>query len=240
MALRQESLCRLDYFNSAILYHNRELFTGDEIDNSDREAVLMVATLTFMQACNRYDPNGERSMLSTVYTDQLHTPIDAHKLWVRNWPVETLSVVKISDRVDSYDIETATNYTLINKRYIQYPAKFKQSDATWSSWTSGDDLTDENAVQLTYTGGYVTTDWQTLRIYAGVDDDFDVPTNIEDAVGRIALQMLLEGLFERGTFGIQSQSRLSESITIDRFDQSALPRTVKETIEKYRDISEAF
>lgn len=240
MALRQESLCRLDYFNSTILLNNRQLFTENQIDNSDREAVLMVATLRFMQACGRYTEDGERSMLSTTYTDQLHTPTDPHKLFIRNWPVETLSVVKISDRVDSYDTETATNYTLINKRYIQYPAKFKSSDAAFGAWTSGDDLTDENSVQLTYTAGYVTTDWENLAIYAGVISDFDVPTDIEDAVGRIALAFFLEGLSERGTFNIQSQSRLSESITIDRFDQSAWPRTVFETIERYQDIGQAF
>ena len=94
-----------------------------------------------------------RVLDSATFTEELYTGDDTDVLFLRNWPVSTLTTVALWDGDDSWDAETASYYLLCNQRYIQYPALGQESNASWSNWQSNY----RNGIKITYTAGYVNS-----------------------------------------------------------------------------------
>ena len=225
-----DSLCRLQYLKSEILLNMK--MTGASV--GDIGDVFLQSALA--SATREFEGLTNRNLIQATVTDELYTPIHERKLYLKNYPVTTLTTVKFWDDNDSYDTETSTNYTLRDQRYIWYPAKGKEASGLYTQFT----VNDEDSVSVTYTYGYKVLNWNSLNIWSKYDadhlTDFNVPEDMEHAVGVMAALAIQDGRWDRGTLGMTSKSTMGESIVIDKFDLSNYPRVVIDAVERYRDI----
>ena len=135
------SLCRLSVLKSA-------LFLDISVTTFDASMQFLLQEISRL-----VETYLGRTLEQTTYTDEMYTGNNSDGLFLNNWPVTTLSAVKLWDGSSTYATETATYYTLINQRWIQYPGLGQESLATWSKWES----TYRNGIKITYTAGYPVT-----------------------------------------------------------------------------------
>lgn len=151
-----------------------------------------------------------RILESTTYTDELYTGDDTDVLFLKAWPVTTLSTVKLWDGSSTYATETATYYALINQRYIQYPALGQDSVATWSKWQSSY----RNGIKVTYTAGYRTGTTYAITGVSIANDTFTILgdyTSIFTAGKRFDV---ISSTGNNGTWTVTSSSLVAGSTVI--------------------------
>ena len=196
------------------------LVAGSTDNDSEHQALLLAATKL---ACS--DLLTGRELVSATYTDQLHKGNGTPFLYPREWPVTALSAVKIWDG-DSWTTETSTYYELLEQRFVRYPKRGQESNATYGAWPFEADLN----IQLTYTAGYVTTNWATALI----TDSWTVPADLELAVCQLALWMMKEGK----RIGVSSETMGPRSVAYDRLNLSGgIPATIRALFASYRRVS---
>jgi len=210
------ALARLTLLKSAAMEKESSSTYDDEL-----KACLIAASRVADSFCNR-------SFEAETYEDETYTGNDTSRLFLRNTPVIAVESVKLWDGVDSYDTETAPYYRLIDDMYLQYPDLGQEASASWSCWISDY----ENGIKVTYTAGYATSNWET----AAVADSFGVPSDLEMAVARMAMQLWKDGKKGGIRFGLTSVAQGGDSLAIDRYIQG-LPEDVKMTLNQYRRVN---
>lgn len=187
--------------------------------DDDLKALLVAATRKVCLFC-------DREFIEAEITGELYTPIDEHYLWCKQYPVTSVESLKIWDTAsEDYVEEDSANYTLVNNRYIYYPAKGKETEADNAGFDPEDDL----SVKLDYTHGYDNANWDT----AGLDEVFGtVPAELEWATAEIAHLDWQEGRGDRGTRGVSSQTVGQENYSKQTFLKD-YPPTVVEVLERY-------
>ena len=165
-----------------------------------------------------------RVLESASYSDEYYSGDGSHTLYLTQWPVTAVTTVKIWDGTDSYDTETATYYTLVDSRYLYYPAIGQESNSTYSKWPDK-----RNNIKITYTAGYATTSWAT----AAITDAFGVPADLEMAVARLTMLRWMDGLGNEGRIGLQSLNPSGERETAQKF-LTEMPYDIKMVLNSYR------
>ena len=166
-----------------------------------------------------------RELESASYTLEKYQGNGRDALWLRNYPVTAVSAVKLWDG-SAFTTETSTYYELNDSRWLLYPAPLYLSSATFACWPI-DSLVRLN-IQVSYTAGYVTTLWAS----AAITDSFAVPRDLEMAVARMAALAWEDGKGGSGRLGVTTMSRVSESLTIDRF-VAGLPKDITDVLQSY-------
>lgn len=185
-----------------------DAFLGISDTNSDNVLKALLAAAT--AAASSFT---SRALESASYTDQLHQGTGTAYLWTREWPVSTLTAVKIWDGT-AYTAESSTYYELLDSRYIHYPKLTQQDNASYSAFPCGRDT-----VALTYTAGYVVTNWDTEAITTDFSDSGGVPQDLEYAIAALAAYQYRR----KGSTGIQSESYGPASVSYA--DQGDISRT---------------
>lgn len=194
------------------------------ITDSNSDNVLKALLIAATQYANRFT---NRTLESTAYTDQYHDGKGSTYLWLREYPVSTLTTVKIFDGT-AYTTESSTYYELLDSRYIHYPKLTQQSNGTYSCFPVG-----KNNVAITYTAGYVTTNWDTEAITTDFSDSGGVPQDLELAVASLAAYEFRR----RGASGIASESYGPAAQSFfspdSLMETGGLPAEVAQTLRHY-------
>jgi len=165
-----------------------------------------------------------RDLVLATYQNELYTGNDMNALYLNQYPIEDIAEVLLWDGTDSYDVEDADYYTLVEKRFLQYPA-LGQTSASWSNWKS----VYPQGIKITYTAGYSTAAWQTAAVQAA----FGVPSDLEYACAAIAQLQWMEGKKGGARRGVMSKSVIAESLTVEKF-VGGISADVKQILNKYR------
>lgn len=206
------------------------LFLSDTNSDDEMKYALNTATSLAGKYTGRVKSDGITNALeSATYTDELYSGEDApkdawgyrHKLYLRNYPVTAVSAVKIWDG-SSYVTETSTYYELQEGRFIDYPKLGQESSATYGGWPCG---FGRRNIKVTYTAGYVTTDWATALITAS----FAVPTDLEHAIAAWAADLWLS----KGQRAVSSESFGPRAVTYVTRNGVACPANVAEVLDGY-------
>jgi len=189
-----------------------------------------------LETCSEIaDQYTNRNLIRATYTDEVYTGDDTNMLFVNNWPVTTLTTVKIFDGADSFDTETATNYTLINNRWIQFPALGKEGSASFGRWPRLENQ--PGNIQLTYTGGYDDSDWDTEAITTGFNVFPGPPADLEYAIAAMALELWQKSRKDaKTTRGIQSETVAVQTVTMTTFNQF-FSKDIIAMLNPYRNLS---
>ncbi|KPL08309.1 hypothetical protein AMJ86_01135 [bacterium SM23_57] len=166
-----------------------------------------------------------RALEKTTYQNELYTGNNTSRLFLREYPVQTIIAVELWNGLDDYDEETSTYYALINKRYIQYPALGQESNAAWSKWLS----TYENGIRISYVAGYDSTGWASK----GVDVAFGIEADLEYAVCSLAQLVWMDGKKGGARRGVQSASVGFENLVVEKY-VAGLPADVQRILHTYR------
>lgn len=215
------ALARLSLLKSAAYLSE----SGTSLDNEFKE-LLKAASMWAARYCGRWEEGDEVNAFElNTYQDERYTGQGTRKLYLRHFPVVTVTEVRLWDGVDSFDVEDADNYELIDRRYLQYPALGRESNATWSFWWS----TYTNGIKVTYTAGYATANWDKLK----VEEAFGVPPDLEHAVAAIAHLSFKQGVKSGGRRGLLTMSMGVESTSINSFVQG-LSNEVVSILDNYK------
>jgi len=220
----QISIARLSYLRS----HN--LLNMYDKDNANQMKQIQQSKFD-VSLCNLLAVNTgiaslycNRIFNETTYTNELYTPIDDYELWLNNWPVNTLTEVKISDG-SSYVTESSDNYQLLDERTILYPA-IHVTNSTYGAWPKK-----RYGIQVTHTSGYDITDWKHLEHHA----ECDVPPALEDAVARMTTLLWMEGRADQSRIGIMTLTKGNDYMAVEKYVQG-LPLNISSVLDKYRKI----
>lgn len=196
------------------------------IGNTDFDNVLKALLMSATKIAETYTGRQLESATVTEY----HTGDGGSRLYPRQYPITSVTSVSFWDGTDSYDAETSTYYTLVDSRYIQYPALGQSSSATFGNWTS----TYENGIELVYVAGYVTTDWDTEAITTDFNTSPGVPADLEMAVARIAAIMWKDGTDSgESRLGVNTMTRPGGDMITETFERG-IPRDVRLILDQYR------
>ena len=176
-----------------------------------------------------------RALESTAYTDELYRGGGGAELWLNQYPVTTLSAVKIWDG-DAYTAETSSYYELVSvnniARIIRYPKPGQSGSATYGAWPRAWDV--EYNIKVSYTAGYITTSWD-VAATTPITAAFGVPEDLEWAVARMAAIMFMDTRGDQSRLGIASMTSQNESLTTNSF-VNGLPKDVLMALDNYRDL----
>jgi hypothetical protein len=197
------------------LYLNQ---TGETF-NSELENLLVATTKQVESYCNR-------ALVSTAYTDKLMTRLkfSPNILYLPEIPATSVTLKFWDTGTETYVTETASYYTVVDGLYIQYPALGKTSLATYAELPAG-----KNEIKITYTAGYVTTNWNTALPTAA----FGVPADLEKAVCAIAHLAWQDGKEGGNRRGVTSVNVGGQGLTKEIFQTGAYPKDVERTLDKY-------
>lgn len=208
-------------------------FLTDELLLNEETAGLQEALKELLEVSSEYfESLTGRKLENATYTDELYTGHGRRNLWLRQYPIISITEISIWDGVDSYDVETASFYSLREdssgeKRFVAYPVLGTEDDATFADWVKAE----PDNIKVTYLAGYVTTGWDTVSLAAPVS--FAVPKDLEYAVGFIAAMMWLDSVGGDKRLGLKSISEGGAGM-IERTVFDRLPPQVKQTVAKYR------
>lgn len=152
------ALARLSLLKSSLLL--------DETSASFDDALkaLLIQTSNFIDVYTQRRIENSGSLMQTTYNSERYTGDGTHKLWLKNWPVTSITDLSFWDGDDSYDTETSTIYEVVRERYIFYPKLGQASNASQVNFKS----TYDNGIEVTYVAGYdVTTTWAITAIDVG-------------------------------------------------------------------------
>jgi hypothetical protein len=158
---------------------------------------------------------------------EYYTGKNALKLYLNEYPVLAVNEVKLWDGVDSYDVENAAYYQLIDKRYLQYPRLGQESTATWSYWKA----CYLNGIWVSYIAGYITNNWNS----AGLAQDFGVPYDLEYAVAKLAALMWKDGMVGGPRLGVTTLAVGGESMGVEKY-LTSLPHDIQMVFTHHRRI----
>jgi len=203
-----ESLARLSVLKGKLLLNESEA----TFDN-DLKLLLASATEAVERFCGR-------TLVRTTHTDERHTGDGTKELFPLEYPITTLTTVKIwATDSETFETETADYYELVDERMIYYPKLGESDNSEYSCWPDGT----PNNIKLTYVAGYDNTDWDSVLI----TDDFDVPADLEYAVAKIAALAWQEAVVSEGRLGLSSVSIGGESMEIVRLEKGIPPDVLK-------------
>lgn len=201
--------------------------TGTSLDD-EFKSLLEAASDWAARYCGRWEEGVTVNAFElNTYEEERYTGTGGHKLFLRHYPVVNINEVRIWDGDDSFDVESADKYELINRRYIQYPS-LESTGATWSNWPE----LYMNGIKVTYTAGYTSVNWDTLTVAQG----FGVPPDLEYAVCAIAHLSWKQGTRSGGRRGVLTLSMGVESMSADKFLQG-LSEEVISILDNYKVIS---
>lgn len=149
------------------------------------------------------------------------------ELYLDEYPVDSITLVEIWDGSEWETIDAA-HYELRKLRTLIYPLKTKRADAVYPFWPRTND-----GIRITYSAGYLTTDWMSLTVVAS----FGVPRDLEQAVCMIARKAWYDGKGSGQTrAGLTSVSRGDESVGFgtDRFEKG-MPPEAQAILDIYTD-----
>ena len=214
------ALARLSYIKDKLLLG----LTSTTHDNSLKLALEMAT-----QEIEGENGFTARTLTSTAYTDKIITRNESsmmdNRLYPIEWPVTAVSKLEFWDTsTEDYVEETATYYQVIDERWIDYPKLGQETNATYSTFPKG-----QNRIRITYTAGYVTTNWATLA----VTEAFAVPRDLEHAVGVIATLQWLDGQGGDSRLGISSVSNGVESYATQPYIDG-YPKEIYDALKRYR------
>jgi hypothetical protein len=207
-------LARLSVLKSPALLK----ITGTEDDNTLK---LLISAAT---AEAQSPVHCARTLLSTVYVDELYRGDCSRELWPVNVPVTAVTVLKIWDG-SAFTALDPTHYSIVDGTYVLYPTREAAGSATYSGFPKDC----EDNIKLSYTAGYDSTGWDTKS----VTDSFGVPADLEYAVCVMAALRHLDSFGGQARLGISSQTRGAEGFTTDRYERG-LPPDVLEILAAYR------
>lgn len=152
------ALARLSLLKSSLLLN--ELTTTFD----DALKALLIQTSNFVDVYTQRRIENSGSLMQTTYTSERYTGNDTHKLWLKNWPITSVTDLSFWDGDDSYDTETSTIYEVVRERYIFYPKLGQASNASQVNFKS----TFDNGIEVTYVAGYdVTSTWRITDVVIG-------------------------------------------------------------------------
>lgn len=183
--------------------------------------------LLLNQATEIANQSTGRSLESATYTLEKYTGSGTDQLWLKQYPVSAVAAVKLWDG-SAFTTESSSNYELIDGRWLLYPTPGVVG--TFAVWPV-DSYVRYN-VQVTYTAGYVTTNWDTALATAS----FSVPRDLELAIARLAAQLWEDGKGGSGRLGLTTMSRVTESLTIDRF-VAGMPKDIADVLQTYTKVT---
>lgn len=209
------ALGRLSILKSSVLLNISNSTWDDELSY-----LLRKSTRSLNAAVNR-------ELELTTYEDEYYTPIQKNRILLNEHPVQTLVSVKFwNAATEAWETESLDYIELVNKRYIDYPKRGESSNSTYSGFP----VDDRNSIKITYTGGYITSGWNSMT----VADVFGVPEDLEWACCAIASIDWALGRQDKGLLGIQTKSFGAESITYESFERGVYPDKVMTVIDRYR------
>lgn len=207
------SLARLKLLKSASFLN--------EADNDWDNDLLYILEAATKVACQFTG----RKLEKDTYHNELYTGNDTNRLWLKEYPVQSIMEVRLWNGTDDYDVEDSDYYTLVNGVYIQYPALGQESNAEWDTWES----TYQNGIKITYIAGFDTSGWESKEI----DVAFGVPGDLEYAVCSLAQLIWMEGKKGGARRGVQSKSVGFENLVVEKF-VTGLPADVQRILHTYR------
>lgn len=202
-----------------LLLKSAELLNDSTTDNDT------IYKLALAQASRMADRATSRTLERTTYTNERYVGDGTDRLYVRNWPVSTLSAVKFWDAgTDTYATENSSYYELIDERYVMYPADGQSSSATYGNFPRGHKL------KVGYSAGYQSTSWDTMALTG----TFGFPEDLELAVARLAAHLWNT----KGVAGVAAESYGPSSVTYttDR-SSSAIPADIMAVFDGYRRVT---
>ena len=156
------------------LFKSREFLNESSAEfDTALKALLEIATTHLEKQC-------ARQLVSASVTEYLNGH-DEKKLYLHEYPVSTITSIKIWDTGDeAYETETSTYYQLRDgaPAFVYYPKLGQESNSTYSSWPDGEDY-----IEAIYVAGYVTTNWDTQTVTVNLQSLTTAP-----AVGDVLTQ----------------------------------------------------
>lgn len=205
------ALGRLALLKSSALLN----ISGTTYDNELKLLLEAVTEYVHTTACGRV-------LESATYTDELYSGDGSNSLYLNEWPVTTLSAVKIWDG-SAYTAETVGYFATIDGMRLHYPALGQEANATYGRFPLG-----VNNIKVTYTAGYATTNWDSAAITAS----FAVPRGLEYAVCKIAA-LWWQDRKDGGRLGLRSATKGSEGLITEMF-VAGLPADIERQLAQYR------
>lgn len=169
----------------------------------------------------------DRVLEEASYSDEFYTPFTDNKLYLKQWPVTSVSAVKFWDSAtETFITEASTLWELINGRFIAYPKRGQSSSSTFSRLPKND----PESMKISYLAGYPTSGWATKSI----TDGFAVPRGLEWGTCAIAAIDWSLGREDRDLLGIVTRSLGVESMSYESFEKGIYPEKIIRKLDTYK------
>jgi len=150
---------------------------------------------------------------------EYYSPSDVlnDRLYLRNFPTGTITTIKENFGLSDVSTIASGDYTVFDDEgFVRFD----------------DDTPDDtgiNTIEVTYSPGYTTTNWETLALGSPLGD---VPADLERAVMMLASKFWLDSKQGHGRAGVSSKSRGPESVSFT-FRDEAMPKEVEAILDRY-------
>ncbi|MEP0814517.1 MAG: hypothetical protein HRF49_07625 [bacterium] len=178
-----------------------------------------------IEASQAFESETGRVFDKQTYTSERYTLDDeARRLYLKHWPVVSVTSLYFSDTLIA-----ATDYEIIDSRYLLYP----KAGATGTSTLRGTFPAGDSEIKVTYVAGYTTTGWDTASLPLASGETFAVPEDIEYAIAEYVAVLFKRSLDGDARIGITSRNRGSESEGYEKYVND-YPDVFNRAVAKYR------
>ncbi len=177
-----------------------------------------------IEASQAFESETGRVFNKDTYTSERYSLEDeSRRLYLRHWPIVSITSVYFSGTLIA-----ATDYEVIDSRYILYP----KAGATGTSTLRGTFPTGDSEITVTYIAGYVTTGWDTAGVPLASGQTFAVPEDIEYAIAEYAAVLFKRSIDGDARIGLTSRSRGDESAGYEKYVND-YPDVFRRAVAKY-------